>query len=305
MELEILRDRLNNASLQSLDARLYFITKQRNNDYHAYSPRISPEIMNELKKILDQAIKNVIDVEQREFSPIGSIEGTVEVCSTSSIGSYRNIISCLEEDIVERSNISGHEISKLNFYCFRLYIDEEEIIFFRRLNRLSKIKKKGFFGRLTNEFNMVETDELIGIDDGADLIVFRDEILILNHISMERIFSMTNEYSSHANITLNRIENTNIVHNFTQFRDDCLSNGRVTRILTKLLSEEDLMNDVLVNFDKIKDVISDFELNIGISEETNQIIYQDRSELLEILRILRDSFYTSAITSRSGIDERI
>lgn len=49
-----------------------------------------------------------------------------------------------------------------------------------------------------------------------------------------------------------------------------------------------------------------FELEINVIEgEKPMLRYDDKSQLLDFLRIIRDSYYVSLIKERSGIDDGI
>ena len=107
------------------------------------------------------------------------------------------------------------------------------------------------------------------------------------------------------NISGQLINRADRITNFEQFRDDCLSDGRVTRALTKLLTEQERMEDVFENFGNVIRVIDIFELDIELVEENTKLAYRDKSQLLDITRLMRDSFYVTYINNRDGYDEGI
>src|SRR5699024_1101209 len=115
--------------------------------------------------------------------------------------------------------------------------DQDEILVFRRVTKFNRLAK-GVIGRFFNqEFIKLEPD-LLGLDGNVDIIIYKEEMLILNHISLERIFSVHDQFREKANQTLDLVARSNKIKNFEQFREDCLADMRVTRALTKLLNEE-------------------------------------------------------------------
>ncbi|MBQ6448593.1 MAG: DUF4868 domain-containing protein [Bacillus sp. (in: Bacteria)] len=304
MDIRNLVTILNNLNDNDLDMRLYFTRKRPNDRYQSYSPTISEDLQRELKDLVRNAVEKVQDAEQRPFSPIGSIEGCVEIYSPNEVNSFNEIIESMNEDFVNRQDIPEEEISKLTFYCLKIFTTDGDILFFRRVTKFNKLKK-GFFGRFSgSDFEKLD-DTLLGIDPNVDIVIFQGEMLILNHISLERIFSINNQYQQKAGQTLDLVHRANRINNFEQFREDCLSDGRVTRALTKLLNEEDRMHQVFENFENVIQVIDIFGLNIELAEENSKLVYEDKSQLLDITRLMRDSFYVTYINNRDGYDEGI
>jgi uncharacterized protein (UPF0297 family) len=285
-----------------LDIRLYFTRKKHNGTYVSYSPTISKELPQELKDIVTSALENVITVEQREFNPIGTLDGYVETFNPESVGSFNDIVNSMHEDVVHRDGIPSDEINRLNFYCIKIHLGEEfgDALFFRRVTKFKKLQK-GIVGRIvSNDFEKVGND-LLGIDPYIDIVVFNDEMLIINHVSFERIFRIQDQYFEKAQETLNKIEEAGKIRNFEEFKEDCLSDARITRALTKLLSEEERIDKFILNFENVRTVIEVFELDVKV--ESGVLIYEDKSQLMDIVRLIKDSYYRSLIANRKGIDE--
>ncbi|MGE6379853.1 Kiwa anti-phage protein KwaB-like domain-containing protein [Peribacillus muralis] len=289
---------------RDLDMRLYFTRKRPNGRYQSYSPTIDPDLQIEIKEIIKAAIEKIQDTAQREFSPIGTIEGYIETYSPNEVTSFDDILESMSEDFVNRQEIPPGEISKLTFYCLKLYTEEGDILFFRRVTKFNRLKG-GFFGKFTNGDFVKLDDTLLGIDPNVDIVIYGGEMLILNHISLERIFSIQEQYHEKATQTLDLVRRADRITNFEQFREDCLSDGRVTRALTKLLNEENNMHQVFENFENVIHVVDIFGLNIEIAEENTKLVYEDKSQLLDITRLMRDSFYRTLINNRDGFDEGV
>jgi hypothetical protein len=288
-----------------LDMRLYFTRKRPNGRYQTYSPTVHPDLQRELLNMVTTAIERVQEVEQRPFSPIGFIEGCIETYETDEVASFQEIIESMSDEVVNRLEIPSDEVSKLTFYCLKVFTTNGDILFFRRVTKFNKLSRGGFFGKFTDgDFRKLD-DTLLGIDANVDIVIFDGEMLILNHISLERIFSIQDQYQEKASHTLDLVQRANRINNFEQFREDCLSDGRVTRALTKLLNEEDRMHQVFENFENVINVIDIFSLNIEVAEENTKLVYEDKSQLLDITRLMRDSFYSTLINNRNGFDEGV
>ncbi|PLR86198.1 Kiwa anti-phage protein KwaB-like domain-containing protein [Bacillus sp. V33-4] len=290
-----------------LDIRLYFTRKRPNGRYLSFSPTIGSRLQIELKNLVTSALAKVSEVEQRPFSPVGTIEGFIETYSPNQVASFNGILESMNEDLVTRTTIDPEEVSKLTFYCLKIHIDNRgDVLFFRRVTKFNKLAKgNGFIGRFAaGDFEKLD-DTLLGLDPNIDIVIFGEDMLILNHISLERIFSIQDQYHERATQTLDLVGRANRIRNFDQFREDCLSDGRITRALTKLLTEEDRIHQVFENFENVIHVIDIFDLNIELVEENTMLVYEDKSQLLDITRLMRDSFYRSLINNREGVDEGV
>lgn len=305
MDINEIVGRLNQIQPRNVDLRLYFTNKRYNNTYISYSPGVAETLQSDLISIVTEALTEVDEAEQRPFNPIGSIEGCIENCSVNEVANFQEIVNSLNEEVVIRRPITPEEISKLNFYCLKIVFDnQEELFIFRRVTKFNRLTR-GLIGQFVEgDFEKLNPN-LLGIDRNLDVVVYQDEVLILNHISLERIFSIHDQYQEKASQTLEIVERANRITNFDQFKEDCLSDARVTRALTKILNEEDRINRCFENFENVIHVVDIFGLEIEFEEENSVLVYEDKSQLLDITRLIRDSFYRTIINNREGIDEGV
>ncbi|SDI42077.1 Kiwa anti-phage protein KwaB-like domain-containing protein [Natribacillus halophilus] len=305
MNVNEIIDLIKERDPESSHVRLYFTEKKQSGRCVSYSPSIDPRLQEKLLDMTLDTLNDFTETPQMPFSPIGSREGYIETFSTSETASYNEIIDSLNEDNVQRRSPQGSEVRRLNFYSLRIDVDDEngDIFIFRRVNKFNTLTRKGIIGRFSSgDFTELDSD-LVGVDKNIDLVVYNNEILILNHIGLERVFSISSQYQEKANETLDLVEQSGRIRNFDAFKEDCLNDKRITRILTKILMEEGRVERVFQNFDNVVDVIEIFELPIDIIEENSTLVYEDKSQLLDFTRVIRDSFYKSIIGEREGVDD--
>ena len=74
-----------------------------------------------------------------------------------------------------------------------------------------------------------------------------------------------------------------------------------------MLKEEDRLSRCFENFNNVVNVIDLFDLDINIqnSNGVDMIVYEDKNQLMDIIRLVRDSYYTSLINERQGIDDTL
>ena len=291
------------------NARLFF-TRKRGIRYISYSPEIESDLQETLKELIVDYLKQYNSIDQIEFSPLGYREETIETCNVEYISNFLDVINSYEDGIVNRE-IPKDIINNLNFYCLVIEYNEngedKEIRLFRRVTKFKRLSTKGMMGSIkNNKFSKLDAS-LLGIDGDIDIVVAGDEVLILNHISLERIFSISNQYVERAQEAIDIIRDADRVTNFEQFEEDALNDGRITRTLTKMLNEEERLERCFENFGNIINVIELFDLDINIQNENgvDKVVYEHKDQLMDIIGVVRDSYYTSIINNRRGIDDSI
>lgn len=297
---------------EDLSVRLYF-TQKVGERYTTYSPSIETDIFDELLNLVERNILKFKEHEQVYFSPVGYKENTVEICNVDYILKYDDLVSSFyDDDLIIRDELSNKDVNSLSFYTIKIeYKDtdgtDKDILIFRRITKFRKLSQAGMFGSIKrNSFSKIE-DNLIGLDGDVDLIVKNGKILILNHVSLERIFSLSTQYLENAKTAIDIIKTAGRISPFEEFEEDCLNDRRVTRILTKMLSEDDDLEKCFENFGNVIDVIEIFELRINIDNtgEKEIIMYEEKNQLMDIIRLVRDSYYRSIIREEPGVDDAI
>lgn len=293
------------------DSRLYFTRKRSGTVYDSFSPSVDTSVTNKLVSLISENLEKQKDLPINVFSPIGSYDDSLECCQISEIENFMYVAQSFEEDKVERENIPSEIIGKLNFYCFSIdYKKENElknVKFFRRLTKFKKLSSRGIFGQIkNNRFSKIESD-MLGVDGDVDLIVLDAKVLILNHVALERIFSVSDQYIEKSKEAISKIREAGRIKNFEQFEEDCQNNARITRILTKLLGEEDRLEHCFQNFSNVKKAIKIFELDIKTEtiRGKEQIVYERKDQLMDMVRLVRDSYYKSIIQGRNGVDDSL
>ncbi|MCF2673372.1 Kiwa anti-phage protein KwaB-like domain-containing protein [Fusobacterium varium] len=287
---------------EGLSYDLYFSRKLRTG-YASFSPNVDKQIYDDLFHLIMENLNNCLEKEQVPYNPTGHRDGTLEVCSCEYIENYQDILSSFEMADTVETEIDPDNFS---FYCITIRTTEgENIKLYRRVTKFKKLNTKGLVARFSGRvLNKVES-KLIGLDGDIDIVVYKNEILIISHYSLERIFSLKDKFLSTAQNFLEEIETDQIIENFSSFKDDCLNDGRFIKTLTKM-SDENIDMQVLINkFDNVKKTIDMFDLQIEIEETSSKIIYTDKNQINDILRIIRDCYYISLINEEKGVDNKI
>lgn len=303
MNLKELRTLLRDDDL-SFD--LFFTRKLRNGNYVSFSPNIDAQIFDDLVNLIIEYLEKFENKELVDYNPTGYKDGTIETCEVSYVNAYNQVIESFNNsDKVET------EIDPDNYNFYTLTIEKindsnfPKIKIFRRVTKFKKLHSKGIIARFNgNTLNKIES-KLIGIDGEIDFIIIDEKIFILSHYSLERIFNLDEQFRDTASEFLNQDGLSDAITNFESFYEDCLNDGRYRKTLTKMTNENIDVAQTYKNHENIIMTIDMFNLEINYSEgPVFSIIYEEKNQIMDILRILRDSYYRSLINEQIGVDDK-
>lgn len=301
-----IKDLINYLNTENLELNLYFSRKLRDGRYISFSPNVGRKIFDDLLNLIIEHIIKFKDYEVVDYNPTGYKDSTIENCSISYIKNYQDVINSFEEaDNVE----SEIDPDNYNFYTLELLSPNKpefpNIKIFRRVTKFKKLHSKGFIARFNGRtLNKIES-KLIGIDGEVDILIINEKIIILSHYSLERIFNLDEQFKDTASEFLKQDGLKEGINNYDNFYDDCLNDGRYRKTLTKMMSENIDIDRTYQNSENIKKTIDMFSLTINYNEEPSFcLIYEGKDQIMDILRILRDSYYKSIINEQIGVDEK-
>lgn len=279
--------------------KLTFTVKKRNN-YFSYAPNLNLDVAKELAKHIVTQLEKVSDLTPVEFNPIqGCTDQEIECSEIDKIERIKDIIASI--DTTQELDIN--HANDLSFYCLTIYDEDcNAYRFFRRVVKFKKLSQEGIlFAIQGNTFNKLSSD-ILGIDGNVDVVIINQKVYIINRIAMERIFSMQSSYENNANIAMDIIEKTKKIANFSEFKKDCIGDSRFHKTLTRLLNDDVDIKDALEHTEEIQDVIETFDLNIELTEgKSPQIIYRNKGDRMEILRIINDAYCRTCIRVRNVV----
>lgn len=277
--------------------------------YKSYTPNIDEDLKKEILQLSLNDIEQYRSKNLVRYNPIGCIDETYEVVVLKD--SEKEKLELYTESLSIADHVDTTiDPSELTFYALSLEVNidnqKRSIILFRRLSKFKRLQSKGLMAYFSGkELNKLDA-KVFGIDGTVDMIKIDDQLFIFNHVSIERIFDMADIYHDMTVKALGVLKNLKRIENFEIFEEDCKNDMRVKRALTKMMNESNDLKNAFDNFDNIKKTISMFELEINVIEgEKPMLRYDDKSQLLDFLRIIRDSYYVSLIKERSGIDDGI
>lgn len=236
--------------IDPLETQLFFVEKSRSG-YTSYTPNTTKALRDKILDLILDYVKHRADDLVESYNPVIHSDDSVESLPVDKIENFSDVIDTLKSSIISLDGVSP---DSLTFYVLHLRDKSEtkNVYIFRRTTKFKKLNTSGFFGQFwNNTFNEFDS-KLIGIDGFADIIVLDGKAFIFSHIALDRIFRMKEQYSQKAAEALKKLKSKSRIANFDDFEDDCLSDLRVQKTLTKLLAEEDVLDNALNALDLLK-----------------------------------------------------
>lgn len=281
---------------------LYLIEKikiEGGMEYFSVKLSLSLPLQKEIVSIVQPFVQKLVGKEQLEFNENGKPNGVVEVCNAVYIGTtYNNLFRSFQT--------LGETLDKdkqKDLYCIRIEIDAGKYVYI--INRVAQFKKfsKGLWGTVGDSTFRKVTETFIGIEPAFDLLIFEDEVLVVNNVSMQRVFDLKTKYIKNANEVLASFEESNKIQGIDQFKVDSIEDGNIVKRISRLLTKPERMTRFVENFEKVEDIISEFDLNIELTSDKKKIQYTDKKQLNDIVKLLNDAYYKTVLNGEKGRDD--
>ncbi len=298
-KLSIVLEHLNSIT-SNTSISIYFTQKNRLG-YTTFKPNVNISLLSELVELIKDNIEMHLLEDIEDFNPTNYKDGIIERCGIDYVGNFSEVLDSFSNpDHVE----TGLNVNNLTFYCIEVNDGGSVYRFFRRVTKFRRLSTSGILAWFSgNELNKME-QQMLGLDGFVDLVCVDDEIYIFNHIALERIFRMNEKYTSKAKEALSVLREADGILNFDKFEEDCLSDQRYHKTLSKMIDCNANLGDVFKNFSSILQVIDMFDLDIEVEEgDKPRLRYDDKKQRMDILRIINDAYYRSIIGKRTGIDD--
>lgn len=278
--------------------KVFFSRKNTaSNKYITHQPSVSNDVQYSILDTILPYVKNQLKNNIVPYNPVGTVDGNIEKIGIADIDGLQKFKDSLSDDNLN-TDMSTIRIDKIGFYCIRIQIDEDVMFVFRQFQKLVKLRKGLLTRLIDNELNTTESD-FLGIDEFTDIIVYSEDMYILNHIGLERIFNYKDVFLNKTNAALTEIENKNVILNFDQFTDDCRKDVRIMKRFTSIMANGRLPL-FFENYDKVPGIVEELGLDIEFDEE-NKLIYREKSQLFHIINLLSDAYFKSLLAQRPGV----
>lgn len=289
----------------NIDNIEYFCLKKNKNYRNEYEPlkaliheKIFEDIKNDYIFQLEMIINNC---EFEEFSYEINSDDTIAILPISEISNSKVMDTLLSTiDNIDNSKPIDNlkeTLSESYLYGFIFTLNNnKKFTVIRKVFSYNYLKNKKIWHYKDSRLNFIEKD-IFALDSKIDCFLYDDFIYILSKHNFETLFSYKSHYLEKANASLDSIENSNIVENFEEFKEDCISRSKITRKLAELSKNEEIklfINKIKTFPEIINDTIQKYNLDVKI--ENNRIIYEDVSSLSEIINLISENYFEGNFT---------
>ena len=279
--------------------RVFFSEKRTTEKYRTFMPQASNELQKKLLSLVLTPLIKALELPVVEYNPVGVLDEENELIAPTQVacvGAFKE--SLVPGNLVTEMNLI--KISKISFYCLEVTYQEKKVYIFRQFTKMKRLRK-GILSQLVNDELRELNSDFLGIDELTDMVLMDETLLILNHISLERIFNYRDKFQEMTNQAIGRIVVEGRMANVEQFSEDCLNDVRIMKRFTDIMSK-DRLPLFFDNYDRVPDIVKALELDIDFNDE-GKMIYRDKSQLFHIIHLMSDAYFQSLLSARYGVAE--
>jgi len=302
LDINNLRQFVGNLDIGQADSVSVKLVQKIGENYEVYQPAVHRRVRADLKDLYTDVFgTRLFELPQEDYNPNVGQDGYLAVANLD----VAHVNATIEELNLE-ANIHGDlgelDLETINFYCIKLTHNNESMYVFRRFTKMKKIRR-GLLGLLEdNTLRKVENELFIGLDRDIDILVFQNEMLIINRFSLQTIFNLQDYFTERATSALDQIQIGNVISNFDEFREDCLTDRQASKRITRILNTPGRIEGFLQTAELLPNVIAEANLDIELNEN-GQIVYtRNREVRSQILFCIADAYYLSLLLGRIGED---
>jgi len=302
MDINELKQFINNVDTREVESVSVKLVEKTNSNYEVYEPNTELHLREDLKTLYEDVFSmRLFDLPQEEYNPNVGQDGHLSVADLQ-VARVAETIEELELEDNIHGDMEEMNLEKINFYCIKFSLNDESLYIFRRFTKMKKIRR-GILGFIEdNSIKKVENELFIGLDRDVDIVVFQNQMLIINRFALQTIFNLNDYFTGRAQEALDQIENGNVISNFIEFREDCLEDRQASKRITKIINTPDRIDGFLSMAHMLPNVIAEADLDIELNEN-GQIVYtRNRHVRSQILFCIADAYYLSLMLGRIGED---
>lgn len=297
-------------NINSLEINVMFVDSNinRNKKYIGY--RLQTSNQDILPTIESSMIYVTNEINKRSFEQYDlelSLDETVQIVDREKVINGEEIILEFNECTVDNTkNLSDKfNLDRLNFIMIQLYNPEDNkcmYLFEKYIHFTSKYKNSTKFTLNGNQAAPFKKD-IITINPYIDAILLEDNYYILNRNNFNTIFNFKDVFYKIINENKNLIEKANLFVESNSFIEDCVQDGRYLPRLAKVILSSGF-EEVKKNKSKLPKLKKLYNLKFTLNKN-NEIEYNDKKEISDIINVLLDHFVISALTDKKMIAKAI
>lgn len=271
------------------------LINKQGNQYSFFDTNLSNDIQKELKEFILPRITTIINENSLEpFNPTGKKDETIEFIKVQEVTTFSDFLDCYDDTTNFVEKIS--KLETINSYLIHIIgANGNDLKIFRKYSK-TKSLSQGLRYKLTDHTFDRLKDQIFIIDETIDFIVINDEdIIVMNRYAFEIITNYRDNYTETLNTALDLIQQSELIDNFEQFKEDCCNSMRIAKQFTRAMKQNSIaiIND---NPDLVSQAIVEAELPIAFIN--NKFQYESREQLSILVALLSDEYAKTLITKK-------
>ena len=279
--------------------RVFFSEKKATDKYRTFEPQVTNELQKKILMLVLPPLIKVLELPVAQYRPMGVLDAENELIISTQVSNIDSFKESLTQENLFK-DMSLIKVNKISFYCIQISYNRKVLYLLRQFSKMSRLRKGIVSQLVKNELKELDSD-FLGIDELTDMVLKDDALLIINHISLERVFNYRDKFQEMTNQAIGRIVVEGKMANVEQFSEDCLNDVRIMKRFTDLMSK-DRLPLFFDNYDRVPDIVKSLELDIDFDKD-GKMVYRDKSQLFHIIHLMSDSYFRSLIAARVGVAE--
>lgn len=277
---------------------IYFVRKPSATKMQSFRPHVSTQVQHDILNMVLPCVKRQLEnTALVDYNPVGVADGEIEFLAQDSVTQLNDFLTSINDDNLykEMHNLS---VGQISFYCIKIAFNDKELYLFRQFSKMKKLRS-GYIARFVNDELVAMEGDFLGVDENTDIIYFDNQVYVLNHISLERIFNYRDVYLKKTNEAMGELLRQGVFQNLEQFNEDCCRDVRIMKRFTNIMTQGRLPL-FFENYEKVPEIVSELGLDIEFDEDF-KIIYREKSQLFHIINLMSDAYFRSLLANRMGI----
>lgn len=277
---------------------------QTNNNIYSFISRLTTEeqleILNPIREFLNNKEYNEYDALERRPNTIYYI--TNEMLEYRSLDDILELHQQIENGELARATLRTIETDKVKMIIFK----KGSFLFLYKYNS-GKLFKQGWKARFNNEEAVVEKEDssiLVLSKKLPDIIIDVDKRItfILNVTQAEYILQIENLFIGTLNTVSNNLREFDLMRQDTieEFINQVSGKNNYMRKLHKIQTTQSYQY-FHNNIAKIPDVLNQYDLNVNFDEDTGQIIFDEETDVVDVLHLFADDYVKRYISERDDM----
>lgn len=277
---------------------------QTNNNIYSFRSGLNDEQQLEIINPISEAM---INKDYRQYDALERRPNTIyfithEMEEYQSLNNILELNQQLENDEVDRATIRAIETDKIKMIIFK----KGRFIFLYKYNS-GKLFKQGWKARFDNEEAVVEREEdniLVLSKLIPDIIVDVQcgIAFVLNIVQAEYILEIDTLFTATLNNFSNNLREFNLMREDTieGFINQIIGKNNYMRKLHKIQTTQSYQY-VHQNINRIPEVLNLYGLTINFDEENGQIIFDDETDVVDVLHLFADDYVRRYISEKDDV----